>query len=99
MPTYVYQIINEDGSEGFMFEVEQHMSDPVLTRHPETGEKVQKVYLPPNVSYKHTPGRVKQLTDTKNVEKAGFTKYVRDKVTGRYHKEAGKQGPDVFTPK
>ena len=97
MPIYVYQVVTEDGSEGETFELEQSMKEAVLTRHPVTGEAVKKVYLPPNISAKHTPGKTKSLIDTKNVEKAGFTKYERDKLTGRYHKVAGKEGPSTFT--
>ena len=101
MPIYIYQVIEADGSEGPIFEIEQSMKDPVLQEHPETGKQVKRVYQPPNLAYKHTPGRVKNLTADENVEKAGFTKYVKDKVTGRYHKTAGKnrQAPDILDPK
>jgi hypothetical protein len=101
MPIYVYQIMEEDGSEGEIFEMEQSMKDPALKVDPETGKRVKRVYLPPNLAYKHTPGRVKSLTADEHVEKKGFTKYVRDKVTGRYHKTAGKdrKAPDVLDPK
>ncbi len=36
MPTYVYQVVHEDGTEGEIFEIVQHMSDPAITEHPET---------------------------------------------------------------
>ncbi len=52
MPTYVYQIVNEDGSEGPIFEVEQAMKDPPLAQHPESGKEVRRVYQPPNISAK-----------------------------------------------
>lgn len=101
MPIYVYQVIEADGSEGEVFELEQSMKDPVLQVHPVTGQPVKRIYLPPNLGHKHTAGRVKNLTADENVERAGFTKYVKDKVTGRYHKTAGKnrQAPDVLDPK
>lgn len=94
MPIYVYQVIKEDGSEGEIFEVIQSMHDNTLERHPETNEPIQKIYSPPNLASKYTPGRTKTLLDNKNVEKAGFVKYEKDKLTGNYHKVAGKQGPD-----
>lgn len=100
MPIYIYQVVEEDGGEGPVFEIEQSMKDPVLTVHPETGQRVKRVYQPPNLAYKHTPGNVKKLTADENVEKAGFTKYVRDKMTGRYHKTAGKNkaAPGILDP-
>ena len=98
MPIYVYQTVLEDGSEGSTFEVVQSMSEPALTHHPVTGEKVKRVYCPPNIGLKYTPGSTQKKLETKNVEKAGFTKYERDKLTGRYHKTAGKdcRAPDVI---
>ena len=38
MPTYVYQCIEDDGSEGEIFEVVQPMSADPLTKHPESGQ-------------------------------------------------------------
>ena len=99
MPTYVYQVIKKDGSDGDIIEVEQHMEDPHLTIHPGTGEPVRRVYQPPNLGVKYTPGQTAKKLDNKNVERAGFTKYVKDKLTGTYHKVAGGQGPKQFNPK
>ncbi len=98
MPIYVYQVIRKDGSEGEIFEIEQSMSDAPLTTHPSTGQTVRRVYLPPNIASKYTPGHTRSLLDTKNVEKAGFTKYERDKLTGSYHKVAGEKGPATLKP-
>ena len=100
MPIYVYEVVKEDGSPGQMFEVEQSMKDPVLEIHPQTGEPVRRVYQPPNLATRYTPGSTKSKLETKNVEKAGFTKYERDKLTGKYHKTAGqdKRAPDVLKP-
>lgn len=96
MPTYVYQVVESDGNDGEIFEVIQHMSDDPLTRHPETGQPVRRVYLPPNLGTKHTPGKAKATLDNRHVERAGFTKYEKDKQTGRYHRTAGKEGPSVI---
>lgn len=97
MPIYVYQEILPDGSEGQTFEVEQRMSDDPLKIHPITKNPVQKVYHSPNLSSKYTEGATKSKLSDQNVEKHGFTKYEKDKVTGRYHKTAGKdkRAPDV----
>lgn len=92
MPIYVY----ETRTSGEVFEVHQSMRDAPLIAHPETGEPVRRVILPPNLATKHTPGTEKKLLDNKHIEKAGFTKYERDKLTGTYHRVAGSQGPKSF---
>ena len=44
MTTYVYETIpQQTGAEPRRFEVRQSMSEPALTRHPETGEPVRRV--------------------------------------------------------
>ncbi len=96
MPVYVYEVIPADGSAGERFEVVQSMKDAPLSTHPETGQPVRRVILSPYLSSKHTPGKAKDRLDNKNLEKAGFTKYERDKLTGTYHRVAGKEGPDSF---
>lgn len=97
MPVYVYQEILPDGSEGETFECMQGMSAPALTTHPKTGNPVRKVFHAPNVSSKYTEGATKNRLSDQNVEKHGFTRYEKDKITGRYHKTAGKdkRAPDV----
>ncbi|MEM8868143.1 MAG: FmdB family transcriptional regulator [Verrucomicrobiota bacterium] len=96
MPTYIYQEILPDGSDGDAFEVIQRMSDPALKTHPKTGNPVRKVFYAPNVSNKYTEGATKSKLTNENVEKHGFTRYEKDKVTGRYNKTAGndKRAPD-----
>ena len=42
MPTYVYEVIEEDGQSGERFEVVQRMTDDPLTEHPETGQPVRR---------------------------------------------------------
>lgn len=69
------------------------MKDDPLQRHPDTGEPVRRVLQAPNLSTRHTPGSESKRLDNKNVEKAGFTKYEKDKLTGQYHRVAGKEGP------
>ena len=98
MPVYTYRIINEDGSKGDYFEVEHSMSEAPLEKHPITGESAMKVMRAPNLGIKHTPGSTEKKLDNKNVEKAGFTKYEKDKLTGQYFKTAGsnKQLPETL---
>lgn len=89
MPVYVYETL----TSGERFEVHQSMQEAALQVHPDSGEPVRRVILAPNLGMKHTPGREKQLTSNEAVEKAGFTKYEKDKVTGKYNRVAGKNGP------
>jgi predicted nucleic acid-binding Zn ribbon protein len=89
MPVYTYRVIHEDGSKGDYFEVEHSMTEPPLDKHPVTGQKAIKVMSAPNLGIKHTTGGTEKKLDNKNVEKAGFTKYEKDKLTGKYHKTAG----------
>lgn len=43
MAIYEYEILNADGTARAVFEVEQSMSEPALTRHPETGERLRRI--------------------------------------------------------
>ena len=91
MPVYVYEVIEADGSPGERFEVLQSMKEDPLSVHPQSGKPVRKVLLAPNIASKYTPGQTRNRIETRNVEKAGFTKYEKDKLTGRYHRTAGKE--------
>lgn len=95
MPTYVYEVITENGEEGERFEVIQLMSEEPLSAHPETGEPVRRVILPPNIAGRWTDRTVnKNVNDDGKLERLGFTKYVKTE-TGRYEKTIG-AGPDVI---
>jgi len=89
MPIYVYEVLET----GEHFECHQSMREDPLTHHPETKQPMRRVILAPNLGVKHTAGREKKLTSNESIEKAGFTKYEKDKLTGKYNRVAGKQGP------
>jgi hypothetical protein len=91
VPIYTYQIIHADGSEGDIFEASHGMNEPPLTRHPETGEKVVRVFQAPHVAGWSHERQSKQMLGDKNIERLGFTKYVRN-GKGQYEKRTG-QGP------
>lgn len=101
MPIYVYEITEEGPARGQRFEVQQQMKEPPLAFHPETLQPVRRVYLPPNLATRYTPGAFKQKIEKKNLEQHGFTRYERDKLTGRYHKTAGKdsRAPSTIDPR
>ena len=95
MPTYVYAVVKPDGSLGEHFEVIQKMSDPALTKHPETGAPVQKVLQAPMLGGQHSEAADKRKTSDANLDRLGFTKY--QKVgAGKYEKTAG-VGPKSIT--
>ena len=91
MPTYIYEVILEDGEQGQVFEVEQKMSDPTLTHHPTTGQPVRRVITAPNIGGDWSEKGTKDRLSDKNLDRLGFTKYVRSD-DGRLEKTAGK-GP------
>ena len=95
MPTYVYQVITDDGSEGEIFEVLQKMSDPPLTEHPETGRPVRRIPAPPTIAGKWTDLGRSGAMSNRNLDRLGFTKYERA-GDSTYEKKAGK-GPNVIS--
>ncbi len=94
MPTYVYQVINEDGSEGETFEVVQKMTDPPLKEHPETGKPVRRVLQAPRIAGRWTESASKKALSDSNLDRLGFTKYQRA-GKGVYEKRAGAGPPTI----
>jgi predicted nucleic acid-binding Zn ribbon protein len=94
MPVYVYELLDT----GDRFEIVQSMKDPALTAHPETGDPIRRVILSPNLGLKHTSGTEKKRLSNESVAKAGFTKYEKDKLTGKYNRVAGHKGPETLSP-
>lgn len=88
MPTYLYEVLDENGQPIDRFECEQRMSDEPLTRHPETGQPVRRVFLPPGIVGRKSTNPEKTLKDDSKLEKLGFTKYVKT-GDGTYEKTAG----------
>lgn len=96
MPIYVYEVITADESEGKQFEIFQSMADAPLTKHPETGEPIRRVFQAPAIGGKWSEAAMgKAVADDKKLDRMGFTKYVKS-GDGVYEKRAGK-GPDVIS--
>lgn len=93
MPIYTYQVIKPDGSPGETFDVVRKMSDPPLTEHPETGEPVKRIFSPIHIAGPGSEHHQKALTSDKNLEKHGFTKYVKS-GKGKYERRVGDAGPE-----
>jgi predicted nucleic acid-binding Zn ribbon protein len=95
MPTYVYEVVDEQGNPGERFEVVQKMTDDPLTKHPETGQKVRRVFVPFGIAGPTSPLRTdRALADDSKLERMGFTKYVKSD-DGRYEKVIG-DGPGAI---
>ena len=94
MPTYVYQVITEDGSVGETFEVVQKMADPPLSEHPETGQPVRRIIQPPIIAGKWSESSTRQMLSDKNLDRIGFTKYQKT-GDGTYEKRAGSGPPTL----
>ncbi len=96
MPTYVYQVITDDDTEGEIFEVFQKMSDDALTEHPESGVPVQRIPVAPNIAGRWSElGKDGGIMSNKNLDRLGFTKYEKA-GDGHYEKKAG-GGPNVIS--
>src|SRR5262249_12217404 len=96
MPLYVYEIVLPDGSAGETFEIIQPLSAEPLKVHPETGQPVRRVFGTPSAPRAWTDRQGKANLSDKNVERMGFTKYV--KTEKGYEKTAGK-GPSKIRKK
>jgi hypothetical protein len=90
MPTYVYRVVRGPGDSGpeETFEIRQSMHDAPLTKHPETGEPVERVICAPQIA---------KPTGDSQIAAAGFTKYKRTS-DGSYERLAGSQGPERLNP-
>jgi hypothetical protein len=97
MPLYVYEVVLPDGSAGEAFEVLQGMGDPPLETHPETGEPLRRVFGVPNAPRTWTASQAKSASSDKNLERTGFTKYVKGN-DGKYQKLFGKGPAKIGKP-
>lgn len=94
MPLYRYQVETDDDS-GEIFEVVQSMADAPLTAHPESGVPVRRIFTTPNAPKTWTGQNMKANLSDKNLDRMGFTKYVKD-GNGKYEKVVGK-GPNKIS--
>ena len=97
MPIYRYETITEDGSPGEVFEILQPIQAAALTRHPETGAPVQRLFSAPYVPGAYNDRVVNSaLKDNARLESLGFTKYER-RGKGVMERTAGHGGPKVIS--
>jgi hypothetical protein len=99
MPVYVYRIIRPKSGAARRggascaaeetFEVRQSIHDAPLTKHPETGEPVERVICAPAIASSKQGNAA--------LSSAGFTKYKR-MSDGTYERQAGSGGPKHVDP-
>lgn len=93
MPTYVYEILDDEGQgAGEFFEAVQSMKDAPLKKDPRSGRAVRRVPQAPNIAGKWSDLKARSALSNKNLERMGFTKYER-KGKGYMERVAGKKGP------
>ncbi len=88
MPLYVYEQVLADGTGGEQFEVFQKMADDPLTKHPESGKPVRRVFTEASAPRAWTDSQGKAAVSDKNLAAKGFTKYVKT-GNGSYEKTTG----------
>jgi len=100
MPTYLYCEILNDGSDGETIEIVRGLNDPDPSVHPETGRRLRRIYSVPNLAMRYSSQAQKSNLSNERIEKLGFTKYEKDKLTGTYNKVAGRdaRAPQSFNP-
>ncbi len=96
MPIYQYQVVNGQKAVE-LFEVEQGIQDPPLTKHPITLEPVRRILSSPSLSLSHTTRLENKSLASENLQKNGFSQYKKDSSSGDYFKTAGNQGPDQIS--
>jgi predicted nucleic acid-binding Zn ribbon protein len=87
MPLYTYQVITP-ASDGEVLEILQSLGAAPLTHDPESGRPIRKLITAPNLPLKHGSSAEKTKLSDANLNRAGFTKYVRE-GKGHYVKTAG----------
>lgn len=97
MPVYVYRVVRPGVSaeKSETFEVRQSIHDPPLTKHPETGEPVERVLMPPTIA---RGNRAAGGASNSDIAAAGFTKYKKTS-DGTYERQAGSGGPKHLDPR
>ncbi|MBC2601380.1 FmdB family zinc ribbon protein [Puniceicoccus vermicola] len=96
MPIYTYEVLDDAGKVVEVYEAEQAFGAEPLETHPITGEKMRKIFTAPgiNATYADWGGKL----EADNLTQSGFTRYERDKTTGRYFKSNEGRGPQELDP-
>lgn len=102
MPVYTYQIFGVGGVDSGLVEIEQGVNEPALTAHPLTGQPMRRIIQDaPYLTGPHGERRVRaQISNPDNLARVGWTRYDKDRGTGKYVKTGGRdtRAPEVLDP-
>ena len=90
MPLFEYLILNGKNPPHFI-EVEHALDDQPLTKHPITGEPIQKVITSPSLTLHHSADREKKLLSKDHLRKHGFSVFEKNKPGNGYVQTLGNQ--------
>ncbi|MDR2430262.1 MAG: hypothetical protein LBD14_05165 [Puniceicoccales bacterium] len=102
MPVYTYQLLDGGGVECGLLEIEQGINEPALTCHPLTGQPMRRVIRDaPYLTGPYGERRVRaQISNPDNLGRLGWTRYEKDRGTGKYVRTSGKdaRAPEILDP-
>jgi len=97
MTTYTYRLLNADGTDGDLVEVDQPFAAPALTHHPETGHLMRRtIECAPNIGGRWSERGGAASLSAENLARNGFSRY-QPTGDGSFEKECG-PGPDLSCP-
>ena len=97
MTVYTYRLLNTDGTDGALVEIDQPFAAPALTHHPETGQLVRRtIECAPNIDGRWSERASGNSLSAENLARHGFSRY-QPTGDGGFEKECG-PGPNLDCP-
>jgi hypothetical protein len=97
MTTYTYRLLNTDGTDGKLVEIDQPFAAAALTHHPETGHLIRRtIECGPNIGGRWSDRASVAAMSAENLARNGFSRY-QPTGDGCFEKECG-PGPDLDCP-
>jgi hypothetical protein len=99
MPTYVYEILDQEGRRAPAGPSRwvQSMKEDALTKHPETGEPVRRVPQAPMIAGNWSDSANKGKLSNQNLERHGLHEVREASGEGYMERVAGKGGPKTIS--
>ena len=95
MTVYTYRLLNTDGTDGALVEIDQPFAAPALTHHPETGQLVRRtIECAPNIGgrWSERASGNSMAVSKKNVAPARI--WIAHPALSRSHKSATSNQPE-----
>jgi len=89
MPLFKYLILNQSKIPEYI-EVEQSIREQPLSKHPLTGEPVERIPQSPSLTLNHSEKREKRTLSPDHLHKHGFSVLEKDKSSSKYIQTVGK---------